>query len=106
MSRPSALKKKVAHLLRDEYEKLGIMCNIFPGDFRTADGFWRRVDVFRWQIYVELYCADRKWRREEISSWDTLTECGRHGITIDYSNRGGILHSWEAHANPPRRKLK
>lgn len=101
MGKPSELKQKVAQNLRDAFAKEGIVINIFPGDFRTADGFWRRVDVYRWQIYVDMFTNDR-WQRVEVSSWDNLTDCAKKGLTVYQSRLNEFMYVWEADA--PNRK--
>lgn len=92
-------------MIRDEIKADGHECNIFPSDFRVAQGFWRRVDVYRWQIYVEINdLASGRFIREEISRWDTLTDCGRHGIEIDVNHSNGFSSWIEAHAKYPAKQ--
>lgn len=93
----SELKQKVAQNIREAFAGMGHSINIFPGDFRTANGFWRRVDVYRWQIYGDFYNKDAgRYQRIEISSWDTLSACARKGMTV--TPPGSLFSSWEANA--------
>lgn len=96
----SELKERVAQNIRDAIAEMGFSINIFPGDFRVVSGFWRRVDVFRWQVYADLYDGSR-WTRIEISSWDTLSACARKGMTIRAP--GYLVASWEADAAEPQK---
>jgi len=103
--RPSQLKQKVAQLIRDEFDRMGIRANLFAGDFRTADGFWRRVDVYRWQIYLELYHPEQviegevvpgRFKRDELCCWESLTDCAKRGISISLNPSGSFSKVWEA----------
>lgn len=100
MKRPSELKQRVAQNLRDAFEARGIACSVFPGDFRTADGFWRRVDVYRWQIYADIF-RNGRWERVEVSGWDPLKDCARKGLTVE-QNQYMLSKPWEAEPGPRR----
>lgn len=104
----SELKDRVAQKIIDEFERLGFGCILYPGDFRTADGFWRRCDVYRWQIYVQLaeVGGNGRWDQVELSSWDTLTACGRHGIEISFKGHLGSFGNWEADAKYPKKEAQ
>lgn len=47
---------------------------------------------------------DGRWQEDEICSWETLTECAKCGIEIDYNTRGSFFKTWEAHALPRKPK--
>lgn len=93
MKRRSDLKERVAQNLRDAFKARDLLCNVFPGDFRCVEGFWKRADVYRWQIYVDLWDGIH-WQRVEVSSWATLKECARKGMTVDPPNFN--RNGWEA----------
>lgn len=100
MKRPSVLAENIAQKIRDAFQEMGIQCSLFAGDFRTADGFWRKVDVYRWQIHVQLY-VNEMWIQAEVSSWASMSMCRRGKLVIE---RDGYLWDFEAH--PVKRRTK
>ncbi len=104
MKRPSEIKQRVAQNIRDAFAATGIACNVFAGDFRTADGAWRRADVYRWQIYVDINRGGR-WERVEVSGWDTLKDCARKGMEV-HQNETMLSKPWEAESALSRAAIK
>lgn len=96
MRRPSELAERLAQRIRDTFASMGYVATIGACNFRPVIGFWKRVDVYRWQVYMDIAKKGGRFQRIELSSWDTMTECVRNGLSI--SPPHSLESSWEAHA--------
>ena len=79
------VRLRLAEMIRQEVEKLGVKVRVDPSKLWPNQGYWRidyRADVMPWEGVVEIQLETGKWQRISVHSWSTMTDCIR-GFDID-----------------------
>lgn len=104
--RPSANALKLAEKLRDGFERCGFgRLDISATEFDFVSGGWKKLDVYRWEVWAELTRPDGYIGRVTIGSYDTLADCVKSGgVDISADETHSYRHksictgsSFEAH---------
>jgi len=102
--RPSENCVKLAQKLRDGFERDGFgKLLISPTEFFFVSGFWKKMDVYRWEVWCELIRPDSCLVRIHIGSMYCVKDCvKKHGVDIrpinpDYRDGICISNDFDAH---------
>lgn len=90
---PGSTTIKLCELLAAELTKQGHQVRMNPDAISGVTGYWRKADCYRWEGYFEIFQFD-KWQKISIGCWDTMTECVRKGVEVEWDT----TYSTEAHA--------
>lgn len=100
MARIGRTRERLPGFLVKAFADIGITARFEPKYLRPAEGYWRTsiyADVYRWEGQGEMLLSDGSWSTISVDSWDTMTDCVRHGCTV---SKDGV--SFDAHANKSR----
>lgn len=59
------------------------------GDLDWPLGSQRRMDTCRWSGFVGLLNGDQSLIVRSIASWSTITDCVRHGFSVNFHPHRG-----------------
>lgn len=78
-------------LLVKAFAEIGVTARFEAEHLRPATGYWRtdiRADVYRWEGSGEKQIEDGTWMGISVDSWDTMTDCVRHGVEVSRDGAG------------------
>lgn len=75
--RPSENSEKFCERLRIEFKAQGFgNLNISPSKLMFVSGGWKRLDVYRWEVWAELTRPDLSYTDKiSMGGYDTLKDC-------------------------------
>lgn len=67
----SKLKERAIKIIRERFPEW----EVYEDDIDCVTGFWKRVDVYRWQIHFRLKKRDSRDREilRSVGCWETLS---------------------------------
>lgn len=95
-------RQRLAVMAVEAFAAIGKEARCDPTELRPAQGHWRTslyADVYRWEGSIELKLSDGSFMRVCLVSWDTMTDCVRHGFTVKQDHKGS---GYAAYANQSR----
>ncbi len=81
------LEDRLIEALADRYGpdvRVGVIIESIVG----VEGFWRRMEVRRWYGVVTVNRVEI-----QVSSWSTMTECVRYGVTLRLDTEVGLRYT-------------
>lgn len=85
---PSDNAIKLAVKLREAFLRCRFgELDISPSEFMFVSGGWKKLDVYRWEVWANLTRPDGFKLRVSIGSYDTMSDCvKKEGVDITADN--------------------